>query len=117
MEQLFILILGVGLGALGAWLVLNNRKQHADILPPSPKATDGQSENVGLIERQAKEKEEHKQKILEFMEGRERTANDDIQKLLGVSDRTVQRYFNELEVEGKVKQVGETGKGVFYAKS
>lgn len=109
MSQLLILILGVGLGALGAWLVLRSQKQHSDIL-----------ENVGmsgLVEKQGREKEGHKQRILEFMEGRERTANDDIQKLLGVSDRTVQRYFNELEAEGKVKQVGETGKGVFYAKS
>ncbi|MFH1967916.1 MAG: DeoR family transcriptional regulator [bacterium] len=69
-----------------------------------------------LIEKQAQEKAEHLQKILELLESRDKIVNDDAEKLLGVSDRTVQRYFNELESEGKIKQVGNTGKGVFYTK-
>jgi len=62
----------------------------------------------------AREKEENKQKILEFFESQERVANNDIEKLLGVSDATATRYLDELEKEGKVKQVGKTGKYVYY---
>lgn len=36
--------------------------------------------------------------------------------MLGISDATAERYLNELEKEGKVRQVGGTGSGVFYEK-
>ena len=43
--------------------------------------------------------------------------DNDVENLLGVSDATAERYLNELEAEGKVKQTGETGRGVFYTKA
>lgn len=74
-----------------------------------------------LVQRQAKEKAEHKAKILESFgmaqDGNVRISNDDVQKLLGVSDATAERYLDELEDEGKLKQVGKTGQSVFYSKS
>jgi len=71
----------------------------------------------GLIEKQAKEKEEHFQKIKDFILDKEKITNNDIEKLLGVSDATAERYLNELEKDGTIKQVGKTGKSVFYSKS
>ena len=70
-----------------------------------------------LIDKQAKEKSEYKQKIMEAFESKNEITNNDVQKLLGVSDATAERYLNELEAGGKIKQTGETGRGVFYAKS
>lgn len=69
-----------------------------------------------LIDRQAKEKEEHKQKILDFIAGKEKITNNDIQNFLGVSDATAERYLNELEKEGVLNQSGKSGKYVFYSK-
>lgn len=69
-----------------------------------------------LIERQAQEKAEHKQKIIEFFEGKEKVSNNDIEKLLGVSDATAERYLNELEKEGVLRQKGES-KGIYYEKT
>jgi len=40
-----------------------------------------------------------------------------VENLLLVSDATATRYLDELEKEGKIKQVGKTGKGVFYEKA
>ncbi|MDC1205461.1 hypothetical protein N8083_01275 [Candidatus Pacebacteria bacterium] len=37
-----------------------------------------------------------------------------VERLLEVSDRTAGTYLEELEMEGKVKQVGETGRSVYY---
>ncbi|HJN63035.1 MAG TPA: DUF977 family protein [Candidatus Paceibacterota bacterium] len=68
----------------------------------------------GLIARQSKEKEENKEKIVEFLNRNKRATNNDIEKLLGVSDATATRYLNELENEGKVQQNGTTGRFVFY---
>ena len=41
----------------------------------------------------------------------------DVEKLLGVSNGTANRYLNALEDEGKVKQVGERGSSVYYTLS
>lgn len=77
------------------------------------------------MEKQAREKEENKRKILEFFEsssfakasdGQARVANNDIEALLGVSDATVTRYLDELEKEGRIRQVGRTGRHVYYEK-
>lgn len=70
--------------------------------------------NGGLLVGQAKKKAENKEKILEFMRENKRVANNDIEKLLGVSDATATRYLDELEKEGKITQHGKIGHAVFY---
>jgi len=69
-----------------------------------------------LIEKQTQEKEEHMQKVREFINTKDKVCNDDIQKLLSVSDATAERYLNELEKSGVLRQVGRTGQSVFYSK-
>lgn len=68
----------------------------------------------GLIAKQSKEKAKNKKKILEFLRESEKVVNNDIERLLGVSDATATRYLDELEKEQKVRQIGKTGQGVFY---
>jgi len=84
------------------------------IFPISPA---NKSNSPDLMQKQTKEKEEHKQKILDLANSKDKITNNDVEKLLGVSDKTVQRYLNELQGEGKLKQSGETGRGVFYTKA
>ena len=62
----------------------------------------------------AEKKEENKKKILELFEGRAGLSNSDIRESLGLSDRSVVRYMDELEKEGKVEQVGDIGRNVIY---
>lgn len=64
----------------------------------------------------SKDKFENLKKIMAMFDGKEKIANDDVEKALGVSDATAERYLNELEKEGLIKQVGETGKYVYYTK-
>lgn len=65
-------------------------------------------------------KEIAKEKILEFMAASANASasrgvnNDEIQKLLGVSDATATNYLSELEKENKIQQIGEEGRGVYY---
>ena len=65
---------------------------------------------------QTRQKEENLQKVLEFLASRGQLTNDDVQKLLGVSDATATRYLEELEKEGRIRQVGREGRGVYYEK-
>ena len=43
-------------------------------------------------------------------------TNDEVEKLLHISDATATRYLEQLEKEGKVKQEGRTGKSVSYSR-
>lgn len=49
-----------------------------------------------------------------FLRENERVVNNDIEKILGVSDATATRYMNELEKEQRVRQIGKTGNAVYY---
>ena len=55
-------------------------------------------------------------KIMTSIALKNKISNDDVQKLLYVSDATATRYLNILEQQGKIKQTGRTGKFVFYTK-
>lgn len=51
-----------------------------------------------------------------YMEARVKGAitNNDVEALLGVSDATAERYLNELEKQGRIAQIGKTGRTVSY---
>ena len=67
-----------------------------------------------LIEKQAEEKRQNKEAILGILETRHPLTNNHVEQLLGISDATATRYLEELEKEGKIRQVGKTGKHVYY---
>jgi predicted HTH transcriptional regulator len=70
--------------------------------------------NAGLIAKQMEQKAENKQKILEFVQANEKIQNNDVEKLVGVSNATAERYLDELEQEGKLTQHGTIGQNVSY---
>ena len=74
-------------------------------------------EKVNQNELRAEEKEDNKKKILDLLEREGKIRNDMVEEFLGVSDSSVGRYLDELEQEGKIKQIGNTGIGVYYIKA
>lgn len=64
---------------------------------------------------QQKEKEERKTQIIDFLQRNGRVANNDIEKLLGVSDATATNYLEELEKENQIIQHGSAGRSVYYS--
>jgi predicted HTH transcriptional regulator len=70
--------------------------------------------NYENVPEQIKLKEKNKEKILEYLKHNEKIVNNDVEKLVGVSDATAERYLNEIEKEGKIKQIGKTGHYVYY---
>lgn len=56
------------------------------------------------------------EKILQALNTKNKITNDEVEKLLHVSDATATRYLSALEKENKIKQVGKTGTGVVYSK-
>ena len=56
------------------------------------------------------------EKIMSLFLKQASITNDEVEKLLHVSDATATRYLEQLEKEGKIKQSGRTGTGVSYSR-
>ncbi len=56
------------------------------------------------------------EKILSEVAKKGKITNDEVEKLLHVSDATATRYLSALAKDGKLKQIGKTGKAVVYSK-
>ena len=67
---------------------------------------------VAIQDRKRKKRD----KIMAALTTKNKITNDEVEKLLHVSDATATRYLSALEKEGKIKQVGKTGKAVVYSK-
>jgi hypothetical protein len=79
--------------------------------------TKKREENLKLAnEKRQSKKREKINEILNLFSEKSEIMNDEVEKLLHVSDATATRYLETLEKEGKIKQVGKTGKGVVYEK-
>jgi len=53
-------------------------------------------------------------KILGLMRDRGELTNNDVEKVLDVSDATATRYLDKLERAGKIIQIGQEGRFVKY---
>jgi len=73
------------------------------------------SSEVGNTAKQERVKKKL-EKIIEFLSTKGKITNDEVEKLLHVSDATATRYLEQLEKEGKIKQEGRTGKSVSYSR-
>ncbi len=96
------LILGIIAGFIIGWVV-----------KPS-KVTKKVVESSNYFNELEKKKAENLEKMREYIKGKEKIGNQEIEKMLGVSDATTIRYLDELEKEGLIKQVGKVGQAVYY---
>ena len=99
MPQILIFLIGVVAGVI-LTLVLVKRSE--------------KEKKESLIKKQAREKEANKEAILGILETQHPLTNNHVEQLLGISDATATRYFEELEKEGKIAQVGKSGRIVAY---
>ncbi len=109
-------IILVVLFAIGLGVYLVRREGFTAHGADTDAAADCKSDN-----KQTEQKNTSKRQILEVLERRQsgevvEITNDDVEELLDVSDATATRYLSELEDEGKLRQVGTTGKSVYYVK-
>jgi len=110
MSKLIYFILGVIAGSAVIFFFRKKMRKDKKLTPLEGKPL------MGLIDTQAKEKEENKRTILAFFKSHLQVVNNDIEALLKISDATATRYLEELEKEGQIRQVGKTGKYVYYEK-
>lgn len=92
-------IRGLFLGGVFAWL--------AKSLFDSSKMKEGAKKKAPKLSRKEKT-------ILEYLNKNGKITNDEVENLLGVSDATAERYLDRLEKKDFIRQIGESGRGVYY---
>jgi predicted HTH transcriptional regulator len=103
------LALGVAMGNIGAGIAIGVAIGVALDVSNARKQGDN-AEN----DARSAEKDAVVARILAEMQKRGTMTNHDVREFLGVADSTAERYLQELEVEGKIVQVGTTGHTVSY---
>ncbi len=102
MSQIIIFLIGVVVGGVLVRL-LDSRFR-------------GNDNVAGVINpEQVRVRRENLEKVMVMAREKGEIANDDVEKGLGVSNATAQRYLQELESQGKLVQIGTRGKYVKYA--
>ncbi len=114
MNYINLIIMGIAGMILGTYFGRKRTSNTSLIRANKRIRSEGEKENN--VREDVEKKKENLEKVREFFAGQRRVANDDIEKLLGVSDATATRYLDELEKEGLIRQVGKTGKHVYYEK-
>mgnify|MGYP001610988372 CR=1 FL=1 len=82
----------------------------------APQARRGRDLLTKARETIQNKKQKKLEKILSLFATKDKITNDEVEKLLHVSDATATRYLSALEKQGKIRQVGRTGKAVVYTK-
>ena len=121
MDALLYPIFGVMVGGVAVWGLLRRGKEMDSRIRRAYRQAggndnerSGNGREKGLIEKQAEEKRRNKEAIVGILKTQTPLTNNHVEMLLGISDATATRYLDELEKEGKVRQVGKTGSGVYY---
>ena len=122
----FYIIAGLVVVAMGFWVYkLYQDKKESDREVTALEKEKNEYAELGqeLTEYNQKlqeKKEQAKVKILEmfttqqYQNKQARISNRDVAKNLDISRTSAFRYLDELEKQGKLKQISKTGRGVYY---
>jgi len=96
------LLLIILIGATGIWfgykLAIRKKIKEVDYIPDK---IETKKENV--------------RKLLDVIKNhKEKITNNDVERILNVSDSTAERYLSDLVEAGALEQVGGEGRGVYY---
>jgi len=108
-----VFILGILIGAGGVRFYMQERLDR----DKSSYKNENYKKVLEVLDKQAAGKEKNNKKVLEFLENKDKVTNNDIEKLLGISNATAERYLDELEKKGVLRQIGKTGHYTYYVKN
>lgn len=119
MNLILIFLLGIIIGAGVVWMIMRKKNKELEIDLKRMEKEKQEEERVasGLADFNSKMqeiKENNKQKILKQLAEQGKIQTNEVADILEVSRATAFRYLEELEKEGKIKQIGTFGKNVKY---
>ena len=124
MTSIVFFIAGIALG----FYIKDKMVQKKSFTPKQPEEMSEM--RVEAREALTERTESRKQKILNLMDSeavhqeelkacnvediKKGITSENVEKLLDVSNATARKYLNELESENKIKQIGDSGRDVYY---
>jgi len=117
--NIILVLVVVALGFLAWSLYKQKQEVENEVVALDKEKQEAEGIGKGLAgyhEELQERKEQVKQKILQMLLEKEKLSNSEIALALKISSRTTVRYLDELEKQGEARQVGKTGKSVFYSK-
>ncbi|PCH91860.1 hypothetical protein COB18_00315 [Candidatus Kaiserbacteria bacterium] len=112
---------------IGVYLASKRKVNSTFLNPNEEELEERQKASHDALEKRT---DDRKQRILEFLQedaeqqkklaacdisiGNEGITREEVEDLLDISTGTALKYLDELEEEGLVIQVGESGRGVYY---
>jgi len=103
------LVTGIIIGGVGIYFLLPRKS--------AKETKEIAKENEVDLPEHFEIKAENITKLKDYIKTKDRFTNDELQNYLKVSDTTIGRYLDELEKEKIIKQVGKTGRSVYYEKT
>ena len=126
MENVIIFVIGVVVGGGVVWVLVGRKARKIEEetrkqLERTEKEREEEercaAQSRGLEEynqKLAERKEKLKSRILQLFDHAKEITNSDVGEALDIPSRSAVRYLEELEQEGKIRQVGDIGRGVRY---
>jgi len=118
--MVYYVILVLVIVAMGFWvwkLYQDKKESNRDANALAKERDEYMEMGKGLVEYNQKmqeKKNQIKSKIMELVKSNGKINNSKVAKNLSVARTSAFRYLDELEKEGKLKQVGKTGTNVTY---
>ena len=113
MYYFLFFVVGVVVAGVIAWWIVKSRSKGQDSRFRGNDNQGGEGSEPINPAQVAKHKE-NLGKIAGYLSTKTQITNEEVQKLLGVSDATAVRYLDELQAQGVIEQVGVTGQSVYY---
>ncbi len=119
MFEILTLFVGLVIGGGIAWLFIKRRTAElADELRRTECEKTAHEEIASSLDeynvRLQQEKDERKESIIKKIQEDVSIQNNEVADMFEVSRKTAYNYLEELETEGKIKQVGSAGRHVIY---
>lgn len=105
------LVVGIGVSII-ACLIWQKIKKPVGEAPQGQEATN--------FNPKVEVKQENIAKLENFIarkQAGEKITNDEVQGYLNISDKTATRYLDDLERQGKIRQIGGAQKDTYYEKN
>lgn len=109
-----LLTVFITISVVFGWKIYNLKKELEAMKRESEEEKKEFSSLSQYNEKQVEIKNQKKGKVMELFTKQEKVTNKNVVKKLNISSVTAFRYLEELEQEGKIKQVNRWGKGVKY---
>lgn len=117
MNTLISILGGVVAGLIIGFFLWRDGKKTGSLMSECCTSDSRMTGGSDLISEKEAEKAANLEKVKALILNQTKITNEEVQDLLSVSSATAERYLDEIESAGIIRQVGKTGVKTYYEKN